>query len=382
MKPLSGDFYGKYAGRVVSTSDPLKLGRVKIRVPVIHGINGSDSGLVGDEDLPWALPSSLPAGGSQESGGISWIPTVDDQIWVEFLDGELDKPIWTWGNQNQPQAAKFSNLPLHKYEGGDAARRSAMTRFSHWWELSPAGHDIWTKSGYHFTIIDEQTPGMPSGKFNWITALGYLLSLDDATETLVAFAPHIEDTCQTESINATTSFDLTTPLIGLNFGSIQLGGNYQNFQIDGVAKTSRGLRVLLNQLTLLVTADVTAKSAIWNSTQSASFSVTAPAVNLTGGATIGMSAPAVSVSSAAGELFNGTGPMVKIGLAASDPVVRLSDLVLALTLVKTMFDAHTHKGVQGGSSTSGPPSIPAVLAATGSASVLAEPATITTLPVA
>jgi len=358
MRATSGEFFGKYAGRVVSNSDPLKVGRVKIRVPVVHGISGSDSGLVSDDDLPWALPASLPAGGSQESGGVSWIPVAEDQVWVEFLDGELDKPIWSWGNQNQPQAKTFGNLPLHKYTGDVATRRAAFTRYSHWWEMLPTGHDIWTKSGYHFTIVDEQTPGKPSGKLSWTTALRYLLSLDDSTQTLSAFAPHIEDTCQTESISATTSVDVTSPLIGLNFGSLEIGGSYQNFQIDGVKRTSRGLRVLLNQLSLLVTTEINVKSTTLVSAQSASVAYTTP--------TFG-------ISSTAGKSLEVTGPAVKLGLNPSDPVVRLSDLVSALSQLKTIFDAHTHAGVEHGSGVSCPPVIKISVTASGSTNVSVEP---------
>jgi hypothetical protein len=361
MRGTSGEFYGKYGGRVVSTSDPLKIGRVKVRVPILHGIGGSDSGLVGDDDLPWTLPSSLAAGGSQESGGVSWIPVVDDQVWVEFLDGELDKPIWSWGNQNLDQAKKFGNLPLHQYDPvGSAVRRSAFTRFSHWWELLPTGHDIWTKSGYHFTIIDEQSPGQPSGKLSWTTALGYLVSLDDSNKTLSVFAPHVEHVCQTESVSATDSFEVTTPLIGLNFGSIEIGGNYQNFQIDGVTRTSRGLKVLLNQLTLLVNTDITIQSQTVNSTQTTSVAYTTP--------TFG-------ISSASGKGFEVTGGNVKLGLNPNDPVVRLSDLHSAFAALKKIFDTHVHSGIQSGGGSTAIPSIPLILSVTGSSSVTVESST-------
>lgn len=75
-------FYGKYRGFVVDNADPETRGRLKLRVP----------SLMGDQDTGWALPCS-PFGGLADQG-LFMIPEVDAQVWVEFEEGNLDKPIW------------------------------------------------------------------------------------------------------------------------------------------------------------------------------------------------------------------------------------------------------------------------------------------------
>jgi uncharacterized protein involved in type VI secretion and phage assembly len=75
-------YYGKYRGFVVSNEDPDRLGRLQLRIP----------SLLGTEITGWALPC-LPFGGT---AGLGWfaIPEPDAQVWVEFEEGELRRPIW------------------------------------------------------------------------------------------------------------------------------------------------------------------------------------------------------------------------------------------------------------------------------------------------
>ncbi|MFV8753961.1 phage baseplate assembly protein V [Nannocystaceae bacterium ST9] len=74
--------WGKYRGFVVDNQDPDKLGRVRVRVPSVYG----------EQDSDWALPS-LPFGGAA-SHGLSLLPEPNDAVWVEFEEGDIDRPIW------------------------------------------------------------------------------------------------------------------------------------------------------------------------------------------------------------------------------------------------------------------------------------------------
>jgi hypothetical protein len=224
-------YSGLYSAVAVSNADPLKVGRVKVRVLVLHGFIGNPAGIVPDADLPWALPRALPAGGTPESGGISWIPVVGDQLWVTFLDGDLDKPVWEWGNQNQTQAAGF-HPPLHAYTGENATRRAALMRFGHWLTVLPVGHDQWTKSNHHFTITDA------TGEFKWRPESGAFLLLNNA-KLLAASVDNVsvvatkdssfksatwETVCSTSwavaaptaSITSSTSISLSAPSISFS----------------------------------------------------------------------------------------------------------------------------------------------------------------------
>lgn len=71
-----------YPGVVVSNVDPEGRGRITVRVP---GIIETES--------PWALPR---AGGARRFGANS-VPPVGADVFVQFLCGRLDQPIWECG---------------------------------------------------------------------------------------------------------------------------------------------------------------------------------------------------------------------------------------------------------------------------------------------
>jgi len=72
-------YWGKYLGIVRDYYDPENLGRLKIEIPEIYG--------VGEEKWsPWALPC-LPPGRYDT-------PEEGEAVWVEFRNGDPDKPIW------------------------------------------------------------------------------------------------------------------------------------------------------------------------------------------------------------------------------------------------------------------------------------------------
>ena len=92
--------YGKYRGFVADNEDPEKRGRLKLRVPSV----------LGSQDSDWALPC-LPFGGAQAQGFFS-VPEANAQVWVEFEEGDVNRPIWVgtfWMAQaDVPSAAAIS----------------------------------------------------------------------------------------------------------------------------------------------------------------------------------------------------------------------------------------------------------------------------------
>lgn len=356
------DFLGLYAGLVVDVADPLQLGRIKARVPVLHGTS-ADGGIISDSDLPWCLPSGLPCGNATESGGVSWIPTIGDQVWIRFLDGEPEKPVWEWGNQNIPGAESWGKLPLHQYaDDGLPLRRAALSRFEHWMELIPTGLDLWTKSGYHFQVVDETEPGTPSGRLEWTTALGFSLMLNDATEELSSFSSNTNFVTGQHRVSAHESADITTPVLGLNVGSIEIGGDYSSLKLDAVSRTDRGFEANFNHIGLSATQSIWLSCAsIFITDSGLSFD----ADNMASGPTHDVG-------------FGVNGGTVTLGKLADNPVVRLQDLVDALRSVKTYVDSHVHTGVDPGIGLSGPPSVKAKFTASGSQKVVVEPTTTVT----
>jgi uncharacterized protein involved in type VI secretion and phage assembly len=91
--------YGKFRGVVTDNKDPQKRGRLRLRIPAV----------LGDQESDWALPC-LPYGGGATYGAFM-VPPADAQVWVEFEEGDIHRPIWTgvfWqdGADVPPDASK------------------------------------------------------------------------------------------------------------------------------------------------------------------------------------------------------------------------------------------------------------------------------------
>jgi uncharacterized protein involved in type VI secretion and phage assembly len=112
--------YGKFRGTVSDNKDPEKRGRLRLMVPSV----------LGDQESDWALPC-LPFGGGA-TYGVFMVPETQAQVWVEFEEGDIHRPIWT-GVFFQQQ----SDVPP------DAAKDEPTTRL------------IQTKSGHVLQFDDE-----------------------------------------------------------------------------------------------------------------------------------------------------------------------------------------------------------------------------------
>ena len=169
-----------YGGVVENNQDPLKLGRLKVRVPQVYGCAGG-TGYIGTNDLPWALPVGLPAGSNKFSGGFSHLPEVGDKVWVRFLDGEQEKPIWEWGMQAVQDQEVFG---LHSYKSDPGQPvgkpdRAAWTKYSHAIELNEGAVIATTSQGYNLMLTDASAPGSLDGSVKLSTAKGQFIKLDD-----------------------------------------------------------------------------------------------------------------------------------------------------------------------------------------------------------
>lgn len=107
--------YGKFRGSVTDDDDPQKRARVRLRVPAV----------LGDAETDWALPC-LPWGGVA-GHGLYCVPGVGAQVWVEFEEGDIGRPLWT-GSFWQDAA--------------DVPQGAAQSPPSTWLLQTPAGHRI------------------------------------------------------------------------------------------------------------------------------------------------------------------------------------------------------------------------------------------------
>lgn len=113
--------YGKYRGFVSENQDPQKRARIRLSIPSV----------LNDQISDWALPC-LPFGGASGYGFFT-VPEVGAQVWVEFEEGDIDRPIWT-GTFWQQQ----SDVPT------DAGKDEPTTRL------------LQTPSGHIFQFDDEK----------------------------------------------------------------------------------------------------------------------------------------------------------------------------------------------------------------------------------
>lgn len=85
-----------YRGIVVDTHDPYKLGRVKVRIPSIHGVNPKMSNFyIEDDSLPWATPAVMFASGNDMGNFI--IPEKGCRVYTSFECDDKTKQIYFGG---------------------------------------------------------------------------------------------------------------------------------------------------------------------------------------------------------------------------------------------------------------------------------------------
>lgn len=86
--PFDKGLHQIYRGLVVSNKDPLKMARIKVRVPGVYG--ESTYGLA-DDEIPFAVPCTPFA--SYHSGQFL-IPEVGSTVFILFENGDLHKPVY------------------------------------------------------------------------------------------------------------------------------------------------------------------------------------------------------------------------------------------------------------------------------------------------
>ena len=129
-------FYGKYAGVVRATDDPLGIGRLRAQVPAVLG----EAVLTG-----WALPC-LPYGGGKDRGMV-FMPEIGDTVWIEFAAGDISQPIWCGGFHGAPQSVG----------GADdlGTESGAETPTSEGKPAGPGLHMVKTKAGHTLVFDDD-----------------------------------------------------------------------------------------------------------------------------------------------------------------------------------------------------------------------------------
>lgn len=97
-------FYGKYAGIVTLNVDPELRGRILCTVPDVAGF----------VPTTWCEVCAPLAGPTGPPMGCYMVPPIGAGVWVEFQNGDPNKPIWSgcrFATSNAPTLA-LAGLPL------------------------------------------------------------------------------------------------------------------------------------------------------------------------------------------------------------------------------------------------------------------------------
>ena len=100
---MKNQWYGKFRAKVLNVEDPKRQGRVKVSCPRVLGTAIST----------WCLPC-IPYAVDNE--GDFFVPKVGDTVWIEFEEGDVNKPIWSggWYSENK--------IPISSSESIDRKR--------------------------------------------------------------------------------------------------------------------------------------------------------------------------------------------------------------------------------------------------------------------
>lgn len=232
------EWHGDWPGVVVSTADPLKQGRIQVRVSQVYGDTATEVEFIPDAGLPWALPS-FPA----HDYNADFEP--GDGIIVSFWGGNPAFPVWKGqylGATDAPAEFVSSYSPTPK-------TRIMRTSNGHIIELRwKAGEEeirIRSAGGVRARFIDAPALGGP--KFEAETPGGRKATLDDKLQLARIGTP----TQYAEMLDATSVININTP------GSVNViaGVNAQvKAGVNATVEATGGLLSLLSGAGLNVAA--------------------------------------------------------------------------------------------------------------------------------
>lgn len=81
-----------YVGIVTNTNDVYKVGRVQVRIPMIHGGASFQRNYLPDSALPWAKPAIM-AGAGNDTGQFI-VPAKGTRVILSFECGDLKRPLY------------------------------------------------------------------------------------------------------------------------------------------------------------------------------------------------------------------------------------------------------------------------------------------------
>lgn len=94
---------GKFRAKVVNNQDPKNMSRIQVECPKIYGSFIS----------PWCLPC-LPYAVNNIN---SIVPPINSMVWIEFEEGDTNKPIWTGCIMKPNEKIEWDTIELKTKNG-------------------------------------------------------------------------------------------------------------------------------------------------------------------------------------------------------------------------------------------------------------------------
>lgn len=329
-----------FVGIVEDRDDPEKIGRLKIRIPAIHGQE------IETADLPWAIPFRSVLFGSSEGTGFFSVPYLGSKVVVTFHRGDSYSPMYLAQtvSPNEILAELLENYG-NRYGFSDAAgnkffidEEQGIALFTH-------------KSGTSLQIADDGSVTVSVAKDETKNVAGRSqVTIEDASTVLVKGQSSF--TCnENVSIHAKKDVDaqidghLTCDVTG------QLNATSQsaNIQVGGTVDLSCA------SAAVVVDGDASIDCANASLTCQTKASVVAPQVELqsttvkvTASGSMDLVANTVTIKSA----------VVNLGEGATEPLILGNSFATWLqSTLMVWANAHTHVSSAPGAPTS-PPILP------------------------
>lgn len=131
-------YYGKYRGKVVNNIDPMQQARIQAEISGLLPISS------------WAT-ACVPFAGNQS--GAFMVPPIGSGVWIEFEEGDLNKPIWSGGWWGSPAEVPALALTTPATVSKVVMQTMGQTTFMISDDPSPAGGILLkTSTGALFSI--------------------------------------------------------------------------------------------------------------------------------------------------------------------------------------------------------------------------------------
>lgn len=217
-----------YMAIVEDTNDPLKLGRVRIRIPALHGGTKDNSFYIENEALPWAKPAILNGAGNDVGQFI--IPTKGTRVFVTFEYNNRTHPIYFGGViTNVKKSTKQYNDNEEIFEGQEFTI-STDDRIK---DIDGEAYQVIYKSFKGATILVNDKDGEETLKI--IDAAGQQITMKNSSEYALPRRENSTNPPTSASIEVTTNGELA-----LNCDNLNLQANDTN--LSDYVTTTRNWR--------------------------------------------------------------------------------------------------------------------------------------------